>query len=103
MALIPHLVSRYRSSVRGKLVFMVLLPLAVVLPLLVALLVYWSSTVHDRLLLFKVNSDLTVARGYFARVVQGVGADVRGVAGSHRLVQALGGADRVALERLLAA
>ena len=103
MALIPHLVSRYRSSVRGKLVFMVLLPLAVVLPLLVALLVYWTSTVHDRLLLFKVNSDLTVARGYFARVVQGVGADVRGAAGSHRLMQALGGADRSALERLLAA
>ncbi|MFZ5556930.1 MAG: sensor histidine kinase [Pseudomonadota bacterium] len=103
MALIEKLVRRYRSSVRTKLVFMVLLPLVVVLPLLVALLVYWSDTSHQRLLIFKVNSDLTVANSYFARVVQGVGADVRGAAGSNRLAQALAGADVKALEGLLAA
>ncbi len=103
MALIARLVSRYRSSVRTKLVFMVLLPLVVVLPLLVVLLVYWSGTSHERLMIFKVNSDLAVAQSYFSRVVQAVGADVRGTAGSHRLAMALAGSDARQLERLLAA
>jgi two-component system NtrC family sensor kinase len=103
MALIERLISQYRSSVRTRLVFIVLLPLVVVLPMLVALLVYWSNTSHQALLIFKVNSDLAVAHSYFSRVVQSVGADVRGTAGSNRLIQTLAGADPQAIERMLSA
>lgn len=88
-------------SIRNKLLAMVLLPLAVVLPLLGLFLLWWGSAAFDRLLLTKVRSDLAVANGYFERVLGAVGTRTTAVAESQALALALGGtpADVVALLR----
>ncbi len=84
--------SRFKSlSIRNKLLAMVLLPLAGVLPLLGALLLWWSNEALDRLLITKIRSDLAVAQGYFERVLGEVGAATGAVAESHSLHLALAG------------
>ena len=89
--------------IRGKLLVLVLLPLAVVLPLLGVALLLWSNTAVDRLLITKVRSDLAVAQGYFDRVLAEVGSSASAVADSHALHVALGltapGAELVELLR----
>jgi two-component system, NtrC family, sensor kinase len=86
------MLQRFESlSIRGKLLAMVLLPLAVVLPLLGVLLLVWSNVAFDRLLITKVQSDLAVAQGYFDRVLVEVGASAGSLADSHLLQLALGG------------
>ena len=60
-------------SIRNKLLALVLLPMLGVLPLLGALLLWWSSEAFDRLLTTKVRADLAVAQGYFERVLGEVG------------------------------
>lgn len=69
-----------RSSVRLKLLAMALLPMLVVLPILLAFVLYWGNAYFDRLLILKVNSDLVVAEQYFFRVLERVGHSVGGVA-----------------------
>ncbi len=84
--------SRFKSlSIRNKLLAMVLLPLAGVLPLLGALLLWWSNEAFDRLLITKIRADLAVAQGYFERVLGEVGAATGAVAESHSLHLALAG------------
>ena len=84
--------SRFQAlSIRNKLLAMVLLPLVGVLPLLGALLLWWSSEAFDRLLITKIRADLAVAQGYFERVLGEVGAATGGVAQSHALHLALAG------------
>ena len=84
--------SRFKSlSIRNKLLAMVLLPLAGVLPLLGALLLWWSNEAFDRLLITKIRADLAVAQGYFERVLGEVGAATGAVAESNALHLALGG------------
>jgi two-component system NtrC family sensor kinase len=85
-------------SIRNKLLAMVLLPLLGVLPLLGALLLWWSNEAFDRLLITKVRADLAVAQGYFERVLAEVGTGTRAIADSHALHLALTrGGDVVAL------
>ena len=76
-------------TLRSKLLAMVLLPLAVVLPLLGLLLLFWSNAAFDRLLITKVQADLAVANGYFERVLGEVGAGTAAIADSHTLHLAL--------------
>jgi signal transduction histidine kinase len=76
-------------SIRGKLLAMVLVPLAVVLPMLGLLLLFWGNVAFDRLLVTKVRSDLAVARGYFDQVLVEVGDSTGAVADSHALHLAL--------------
>jgi two-component system NtrC family sensor kinase len=102
MPLVPFLRHGLRSSVRAKLLVLVLLPITVVLPILLALVIYWGNTSYHNLLIFKVKSDLAVAHEYFERVIAGVGARVHGLASSHRLVTAATAPRREALARLLA-
>lgn len=91
-----------RLPIRAKLLAMVLVPLALVLPLLGGILLVWGNVAFDRLLTTKVQSDLAVARGYFDRVVVEVGASAGAVADSHALqlaIQARPRGDLVALLR----
>ena len=90
-----------RLPIRGKLLAMVLLPLAVALPLTGIVLLLWADTAFDRLLVTKVRSDLAVAHGYFERVLAEVGASAETVAESHGLRRDL--ADRGRLSNLLLA
>lgn len=78
-----------RLSIRSKLLVMVLVPLALVLPLLGVVLLVWANVAFDRLLITKVQSDLAVARGYFDRVLVQVGDSAGAVADSHSLNLAL--------------
>ena len=90
-----------RLSIRNKLLAMVLLPLAGVLPLLGALLLWFGNQAFDRMLITKVRADLAVAQGYFERVQGEVGASAFGVADSHALHLALAAADGAAIVQLL--
>ena len=78
-----------RRSIRVRLLLLALLPLAVVLPVLLAVLAIGGGDYLDRLLITKVRSDLAVAHGYFERVAEGVGRSVEGLAGSERLARIL--------------
>lgn len=78
--------SRFRDlPIRGKLLAMVLVPLAVVLPLLGIILLVWADLAFDRLLITKVRSDLAVANGYFESVLGEVGASAATLADSNTL------------------
>jgi two-component system, NtrC family, sensor kinase len=82
------MLSRFsRLPIRGKLLAMVLLPLAVALPLTGSVLLVWSNLAFDRLLVTKVRADLAVAHGYFERVMAEVGASATTVAESHGLAR----------------
>lgn len=89
-------------SIRNKLLAMALLPLLVVLPLLVGALLLWGNAAYDRLLITKVRSDLSVARGYFEQVLTEVGFGTHAVAGSYALFQPLQRRDLAAVQALLA-
>ena len=65
------------GSVRNKLLAMALLPLLVVFPLLVLAIAIWSSITYDRLLITKVRSDLSVARGYFDQTLIEIGSFIK--------------------------
>lgn len=87
--------------IRTKLLAMVLVPLALVLPLLGLLLLVWGNAAFDKLLITKVQSDLAVAQGYFERVLVEVGASANAVADSHALHLALEAKPQGDLVRLL--
>ena len=87
--------------IRNKLLAMVLVPLALVLPLLGAILLVWGNAAFDKLLITKVQSDLAVAQGYFDRVLVEVGASAGAVADSHALHLALEARPRGNLVQLL--
>jgi signal transduction histidine kinase len=76
-------------SIRNKLLALVLLPLAGVLPLLGAILLGWSSVALDRVLVTKIRADLAVAQGYFERTLAEVGASAGAIAESRALHEAL--------------
>ena len=79
----------FLGSVRAKLLFLVLAPLMLGFPIIMGLTWYWSHTYYNKLLVFKVGSDLVTANEYFDRVVEGVGIRVGGLATSRQLAQAL--------------
>lgn len=85
-----------RLPIRGKLLAMVLLPLAVALPLISGVLLLWADAAFDRLLVTKIRADLAVANGYFDRVLGQVGASTRSAAESHALARLRGDRGRLA-------
>lgn len=72
-------------SIRTKLLVLALLPLFAVLPVSIAVLVYFGGNSYDRLLTVKVQSDLAVAHGYFERVKEALGRGVEALANSAQL------------------
>lgn len=95
-------IARFRASVRLKLLALVLAPLAVGVPLLLGLVWTWGNEAYERLLNYKVGSDLVTAHEYFDRVREGVGSDVVAIANSHRLVSSLDRQGRAAVVAQLA-
>ncbi len=90
----PTTASRFaRLSIRNKLLVLVMVPLAGVLPLLGAILLAWSSVALDRVLVTKIRADLAVASGYFERTLAEVGASAGAIADSRALHDALAGPD----------
>ena len=90
-ALAPSAAGRFAQlSIRNKLLAMVLLPLAGVLPLLGAILLWWSNEAFDRVLITKIRADLAVAQGYFERTLAEVAASTGAIAESRALHEVLG-------------
>jgi two-component system NtrC family sensor kinase len=87
------LIGRVRRSVRLKLLALVLAPLLAGVPVLLALVWTWGNQAYERLLTFKVSSDMITANGYFERVRIGVGRDVSALASSNRLALSLEAGD----------
>ncbi|WP_425483938.1 sensor histidine kinase [Aromatoleum toluvorans] len=96
-----HWTEALRRSVRAKLLALVLAPLLVGVPVLLGLVWTWGSEGYERLLNFKIGSDLVTAHEYFDRVRIGVGSEVQTLAESYRLVRQLG-APSSAMSALLA-
>ncbi|NTV94073.1 MAG: two-component sensor histidine kinase [Thiobacillus sp.] len=91
-----------RTSVRARLLAIALLPLALALPALLLLLFYWGDAYYDRLVFYKADRDLALADQLFQRMLDRVGRDVRGVAQSHALADALRAGDAAEVGRMLA-
>ncbi|AXI45611.1 two-component sensor histidine kinase [Sulfitobacter sp. SK012] len=78
-----------RTSVRLRLLFMALLPLILLMPFLLLLgLSKWASE-YDKLLIYKVESDLRIAEQYLSRILVSTGTDLSGIAGAVEFEQAL--------------
>lgn len=90
------------ASVRTKLLLVALVPFLTVLPILFFLIFYWGVGYYDRLLTFKVSSDLAVAHEYFQHVRDRVGLDVSSLGNSHPLVKTIEEDDAATLQQLLA-
>lgn len=86
---VGRLRQRLASSVRLKLLALVLAPLLLGVPLLLLIVWIWGTHGYDQLLVNKVSSDLVTARQYFDRVQHSVRMDLEGFAGSQRLALAL--------------
>ncbi len=92
-------------SIRTKLLVLALLPLFAVLPVSIAVLVYFGGNSYDRLLNVKVQSDLAVAHSYFERVKEALGRGVESLANSAQLERSYarhGQGDGAGLAQLLA-
>lgn len=95
-----QLVSR---SLRYKLLLLVLFPIVVVVPLVVALGLYWSKNFAYDQLLRKVTTDLSVAHDVFSRVQQDYVAELRSLSRSYSFYTAFGEQDAERIRDQLAA
>ncbi|HEY6094045.1 MAG TPA: cache domain-containing protein [Gallionellaceae bacterium] len=96
-----NLLRRLRTSIRSKLLALVLLPLLLALFTLLLLSTYGGYAYYQRLLDFKVISDLAVADQYFHRIIERVGKDTAGLAESNSLVSHIVGKRGEALQAFL--
>ncbi|HWU84965.1 MAG TPA: cache domain-containing protein, partial [Rhodocyclaceae bacterium] len=87
---------------RRRLLQLAALPFLVLLPALLYLIYHWGLGYYDRLLTFKVSSDLAVAHQYFNHVTERVGQDVAALGSSHDFLVAVAEDSDDALQTFLA-
>ncbi len=92
-----------RRSVRYRLLAMALLPTLIVLPALLVLGVTWWSVMFDRLLISKVNGDLTIAHQYLERLMERSDETLHALGDSAAFAAVVGTNDPADLDRFLAA
>lgn len=90
-----------KTSVRTKLLLVALVPFLTVLPVLFFMVFYWSVAYYDKLLTFKVGSDLTVAHEYFIHVRDRVEVNVASLGSSYLFDTVIRDGDDKRLQRLL--
>jgi two-component system NtrC family sensor kinase len=88
------------TSVRVRLLAIVLSPILLALPILAGLLLYWANAYYDRLLVYRITSDLATANQFLERFIGSAGQSTASLADSRRLADARG--DTAALGELLA-
>ena len=93
----------FPASVRGRLLAIVLVPMLVVLPLFTAAVILNWSGRFDRLLIAKVNGELTIAHQYLFTLLDRRASEVAALAGSAEFRDVLAGGDPAALARWLEA
>ncbi|HEU6456320.1 MAG TPA: ATP-binding protein [Roseateles sp.] len=94
--------ARREASVRRRLLQLATLPFLLLLPALLYLIYQWGIGYYDRLLTFKVSSDLAVAHQYFNHVIDRVGQDVSALGDSHDFAVAVEAGRMDDLQNLLA-
>lgn len=63
-----HIINAIRGTVRYKLLVLVLFPIILVMPIVMALAIYWGASFTYDQLYRKVHTDLTVADDIFSRI-----------------------------------
>ena len=98
---LARLVGRVGSSLRYKLLTLALAPIVLVMPVVLAIAVYWGTHFTYDQLYIKVNTDLSVARDVFRRQQQGYLDRLGRLAESYRFRTDLEKGDLAALEQEL--
>lgn len=93
---------RRETAVRSRLLQLAALPFLILLPALLFVIYQWGISYYDRLLTFKVTSDLAVAHQYFNHVIERVGQDVSALGDSHDFAVAVERGRMDDLQNLLA-
>lgn len=68
MSILKRILQTIKGTVRYKLLVLVLLPILLVMPIALAMAVYWGSRFSYEQLFIKVNTDLSVAHDIFGRI-----------------------------------
>lgn len=97
----PGLLARLRS-VRVRLLALALLPTLIILPAVLALVVTWWTSQFDRLLISKVNGDLTIARQYLNRLMERSDEQLHALGDSVAFDQTVRAGDAAGMEHFLA-
>lgn len=98
-----RLITRVDSSLRYKLLTLALAPILLVMPVVLAIAVYWGTHFTYDQLYIKVNTDLSVARDVFRRLQQGYLDRLGRLAESYRFRTYMERGDLAALEVELSA
>ncbi|MFS8038919.1 cache domain-containing protein [Xanthobacter sp. AM11] len=88
-------------SVRVRLLAIALLPTLIILPAVLALVVTWWTTQFDRLLISKVNGDLTIARQYLDRLMERSDETLHALGDSVAFARVAGAGDAAAMADFL--
>jgi hypothetical protein len=87
------------GTVRAKLLLIVLLPPAIMVPALTGVLVYWGDSAYDKLLVSRVSAEMITAHQYMERVLDANGRAVAGFAESAQLARTISGGLRSCRDR----
>lgn len=96
------LLKTIRGTVRYKLLVIVLFPILLVMPVALAMAIYWGSRFSYEQLFIKVNTDLSVAHDIFGRIQQDYINQLTRLAGSHAFRVAFDAGDQAAIRKLIA-
>lgn len=91
----------FMQSVRIRLLAIALLPMLVVLPMLLGATISRWSNKCDRLLITKVNGDLTIAHQYLNRLLEHSSERIQALAASRVFAEKLAGASKDSLKDYL--
>ncbi len=101
MTIVSHLSRTISGSVRYKLLVLVLFPILLVMPVALALAVYWGRDFTYDQLFIKVNTDLSVSHDVFDRKQRDFLGYLRSLAESYAFRTAFRDDDGVAIRTLL--
>lgn len=101
MAIISRITRAVRETVRYKLLVLVLFPILLVMPIVLALAIYWGASFTYNQLFIKVNTDISVAEDVFGRLRQDYLNRLGRLAESYAFHTALDAKDPAIIQRQL--
>ncbi len=101
MVSLKHLIETVRGTVRYKLLALVLFPILLVMPITLALAIYWGKNFSYDQLFIKVNTDLSVAHDVFERIREDYLSRLALLAESHSFYIALESKDVESIKQQL--
>ena len=99
MRVLSRVINLIQSSLRYKLLTLVLLPILLITPTVIGLAIFWTTNYSDNQLFLKVNTDLNVAHDVFDRLQRDQLAKLESTAASFAFRQVLESEAPVALEK----